>query len=115
MLTKPFGILGVALGTLVPALLLQPAFMWMAYREMGVTLREVAARIVVPTSGLAIPAFAPLVATCLVTSPASCWRVVVSAACSLAFVALFWARGLTAEERSGVGTLLPAPLRRWFR
>ena len=113
-LVKPFGIFGVALGTLVPALLLQPAFMWIAYREIGVTLREVVARIVVPTSGLAIPVFAPLVVTCLVTSPSSAWRVVASAACSLGFVALFWIRGLAPDERGGMRTLLPPPLRRWF-
>jgi O-antigen/teichoic acid export membrane protein len=111
-LVKPLGILGVALGTLVPALLLQPVFMQMAYRELGVSLRDVVTRIVVPTSGLAVPAFAPLVATCLVAPPASPWRIVVSTGCSLVFVALFWAQGLTSEERGGVGALLPARLRR---
>jgi O-antigen/teichoic acid export membrane protein len=106
-LVSRLGVLGVALGTLVPALVLQPFFMRFALREIGVSFAEFVREVVVPTSGLAIPTFLPLVAATLVTGPGAWVRMPIAVVCCAMFAVAFWLRGLDAEERSAVPGLLP--------
>ena len=107
VLVSRLGVLGVALGTLVPTILLEPFFARFALREVGVGAREFFRRVIVPTSGIAMIAFLPLVAVVLATPPSHWVRFVAAAACSGAYVAAFWFRGLNDDERAAVAGLLP--------
>jgi O-antigen/teichoic acid export membrane protein len=113
-LVRPMGILGVALGTVIPALLLQPVFMRFAFAEVGVSISAFLQRVVRPTSGLALPVFLPLLAATLLTAPGSPVRLAVAAVCSAVFGVLFWLRGMSAGERMAVGPLLPLGLGRFL-
>lgn len=106
-LVSRLGIIGVALGTLLPTIVLEPFFARFALREIGVSAGEFFRRVVVPTSGLAALAFSPLAVVALVTEPASVVRFVAAACCSVAYAGLFWLRGLSDEERAAVPGLLP--------
>jgi O-antigen/teichoic acid export membrane protein len=114
VLVKPLGILGVALGTMLPALCLQPLFIRFVYPEIGVTLGDVLREVVRPTSGLALVAFSPLLLIALVTPAAASGRVVAAAACSLVYGLAFWRWCMASEERAAVARLLPFGLPRWL-
>jgi hypothetical protein len=113
-LVRPLGILGVALGTMLPAVCLQPLLMRVSYPLIGVSLRDVMRDVVRPTSGFALFTFSPLLVASLVTPTTSGIRVFVAAACSLAFGAAFWRWGVSADERAAAVRLLPFGLPRWL-
>ncbi len=109
-LVRPFGLLGVALGTMLPVVLLEYVFLAFVLRELGLRWQDVWQQIVRPTLTPAILAFGPCVAGYAMLGPQSPWLVPLVAAGSLAYGVLFW-RALQTEERRDLLTHLPAPVR----
>lgn len=111
-LVHRFGNVGVAFGTLGPALLLQPLFMRFALRELELPWRVFLVRAVRPVT---VPAllFAPLVAAYLALGPAAPVLPVIALACGLAYAVVLW-RGTDARERATLLAYAPGSVRRWF-
>lgn len=109
-LVRPLGILGVALGTMLPVLLLQPLFTGIVLRTLGLSWGQVWRDVVRPTAVPALPAFLPSAVLYLMAGATSPWLVPTVAASSAAYALLFWQR-LPEGERHQVVALLPAPLR----
>ncbi len=109
-LVRPLGILGVALGTLLPVLGMQYALSSFVLREMGLGWPDVWRGIVRPTALPALAAFLPSVILYVVIGPASAWLLPAAAASSVSYLALFWRR-LPPAERHDFVSHLPAPLR----
>lgn len=110
ILVHRFGILGVALGTMLPAILLEYVFLRFVLRELGLPWSDLWVHIVRPTWAPGLAAFAPCLGFYLVVGPQSLWLLPAVAFGSLAYVVLFW-RVLRSEERTDLITHLPAPLR----
>jgi O-antigen/teichoic acid export membrane protein len=105
LLVRRFGILGVAIGTMVPVLLMEPFFLRDLFRRLDVRASSFVRLVVVPTAGRALIAFAPLLAARLVWGGES-WLVLgVALACSVAYSVWFLARGLEPSERRALATL----------
>ena len=111
-LVHRFGNIGVALGTFVPALVLQPIFVRFALRELDLPAGVFLKRAVWPVSAPAL-LFAPLVAAYIALGPDALVLPLVAVVCSVAYMALVW-RGTDTEERAEVLAYAPAPLRRWL-
>ena len=111
-LVHRFGNIGVALGTLVPAVVLQPIYIRFVLRELELPARVFLKRAVQPVS---LPAllFAPLIAAYVALGPAAPVLPLVAIACAAAYAALVW-RGTDASERADILAYAPAPVRRWL-
>lgn len=109
-LVGPLGILGVALGTMLPAVLLEYAFLTFVMRELGLGWGDVWREVVWPTLGPALTAFLPTVVAFVALGPQSPWLVPVAAVACAVYAALFWRR-LHSEERGELVSHLPAPVR----
>jgi len=109
-LVRPLGILGVALGTAAPALLLEYVFLTFVLRELDLRWAHVWRHVVRPTLVPAFLAFAPCVTAFALLGPQSLWLLPMLAIASLAYAALFW-RALPGEERAELVMHLPAPVR----
>jgi len=109
-LVGPLGILGVAVGTMLPAVLLEYVFLAFVLRELDLHWRDVWQQVVRPTLTPAVVAFGPCVLGYVAIGPQSLWLFPLLAAGSLVYVALFW-RALHADERTDLLTHLPAPVR----
>jgi O-antigen/teichoic acid export membrane protein len=105
-LVRPLGIVGVALGTMIPTLLLQPVFFPRLLRELQVPWREFLAKVVWPTWGAAALTFWPLALAAARLDPLSAILPMTGAACSVAFAWVFW-RGLSGEERRDLASHVP--------
>lgn len=112
-LVRPFGILGVALGTMIPAVLLEYHFLRFVLSELDLPWRRLWTDVLRPTLVPGMVSFGPCVGVYLAVGPQSWWLLPVLAAGSLVYVALFWA-GLHADERTDIVAHLPAPLRTVF-
>ena len=109
-LVAPLGILGVALGTMLPAFLLEYAFLSFVLAELGLGWGDLWRHVVRPTLLPALTAFLPTVAAFLALGPQSPWLLAVTAVASAVYGLLFW-RGLQHEERDDLMAHLPAPVR----
>ena len=102
------GILGVALGTMIPALLLEYFWLRFALREIGVRWAEFFAQVVAPTAAPAAVAFAPLAFAYWSLGPGSLALLPVAAACGALYAAIFWFRSLSPDERAELLAHAPA-------
>jgi O-antigen/teichoic acid export membrane protein len=113
-LVGPYELEGVALGTALPLLVLEPLYVRTALRELGVPLRAFARDALLAPYGAALAALVPLAAIQSIWSPRDLGGVLLAAAvyCA-AFVAVFGARAVGAGERARLLALLrrgsPAP------
>jgi O-antigen/teichoic acid export membrane protein len=99
LLVKRFGPLGVALGTAVPALVLQYAFVRYVLRQVDVPLGEFIGRAVLPALWPMPVAFAPLALAYASRGPEWIPLVPLAGLSGLLYVGLFWARSLDRSER----------------
>jgi O-antigen/teichoic acid export membrane protein len=109
-LVRPLGILGVAVGTMLPAILLEYTFLAFVLRELGLGWGDFWRGVVRPTLVPAAMAFAPTLVIYAATGPQSPWLFVVAAVSSVVYGVLFW-RGLQQQERGDLVAHLPAPVR----
>jgi hypothetical protein len=109
-LVHELGILGVAIGTMLPAVLLEYPFLKLVLGELGLSWTELWRGVVRPTLAPAVTAFAPTLIAYRVFGPQSPWLLAVAAAASLVYVVMFW-RGLRHDERHDLVSHLPAPVR----
>lgn len=104
---RRFGIVGVALGTLVPAIALEGVFLSFVLKELQVGWRAFLMRAVVPVAVPALFAFSPLVVTYAQVDSRSPILVAVAAGCGLIYAVLVW-RWLDIEERHDLLEYVPA-------
>jgi O-antigen/teichoic acid export membrane protein len=111
LLVRPLGILGVALGTALPAVLLEYPYLRIVLRRIGVPIRGFLAEAVRPVGWPMLVGFAPMASAYIVAGPF--WPPLVPlAGVSLAvYGLLFWLRGLAAGEREDLLRLVRARLR----
>jgi O-antigen/teichoic acid export membrane protein len=101
-----WGSVGVALGTTVPALLLQYAFLSYLLDQTGVRWQEFARAAVLPVCLPAGVAFVPVAVLALRVGPLSPLLVATYGICTLAYAVMFWYRSLTAAERQQIVAVL---------
>lgn len=99
-LVGPLGIEGVALGTAVPALLLELPYLSFLLRTLRVSWREFGSAAIAPVLLPAAVAFAPLFALYWALGPLSTVLPVVALLSAAGHLALFWILSLTSAERS---------------
>lgn len=109
-LVQSMGILGVAIGTMLPAVMLEYSFLSFVLAELDLTWSDVWRGVIAPTLRPALLAFGPCLAAYAVLGPWSLWLLPVVAAGSAGFVAAFWF-GMPVDERTELLAHLPAPLR----
>jgi O-antigen/teichoic acid export membrane protein len=108
-LVGKLGILGVALGTMIPALALEYFWLRFTLDELGIRWRDFFGQVVAPTAGPAILAFVPLAIVYWRFDPRSAVLPLTAALCSLIYAACFWSRSLSKAERAEL--LAHAPFR----
>ncbi|HNV03023.1 MAG TPA: oligosaccharide flippase family protein [Vicinamibacterales bacterium] len=99
-LVTELGILGVALGTMIPAVALEFVWLHLVKRELSVGWGAFAREVVVPAAAPAAVAFAPLALAYWRIDHRSALLLVAAAACSLLYAVLFWTRSLSKAERA---------------
>lgn len=106
------GNIGVALGTFVPALVLQPIFVRYVLGELQVSGIEFLRQAVQPVT---VPAllFSPLVAAYVALGPAAPALPAIAIACAAAYGTVVWQK-TSAQERAAVLAYAPGSVRRWF-
>jgi len=109
-LVRTLGNVGVALGTMVPALGLEYWFLSFVLRELKVSWSEFFRDAVFPITLPALIAYSPLGLAYWMLDAASPALPAVAIVCSLLYVVVVW-RFLNAEDRSDLLGYLPAPLR----
>jgi O-antigen/teichoic acid export membrane protein len=113
VLVRVLGIVGVAVATTVPALLLEAVFLQYLLSELRVGWWRLLKEVVAPTAGPAVAAFAPLAVAYALLPAGSLVLPGIAALCSGAYAALFWTMSLDAAERREL--LAHAPLAGRFR
>lgn len=98
-LVQPLGIVGVALGTAIPAVLLEYSFLRHVLGRLDVGWRPFFAGVVRPAVIPGVVAFSPLVIAYAVEGPVSLALPAAAAACGALFAALFWRFSLAPGER----------------
>lgn len=113
ILVRPLGMLGVALGTMLPVVLLQYSFTRFVLDEFQLTWGKVWHEVVRPTATPALVTFAPSVAAYALLGPRSLWLVPIAGLSAAAFALAFW-QAMHESERAELVSHLPAPLRAVF-
>jgi O-antigen/teichoic acid export membrane protein len=108
------GIVGVALGTLLPAVALEGVFLSFVLKELHVGWKEFLMRAVVPVSVPAVIAFSPLVLTYMQVDSRSPILVAVAAGCGLIYAVIVW-RWLETDERNDLLEYVPDMFRNRVR
>ena len=106
-LVHRLGILGVALGTAIPSLLLEYPFLRMVTSLVGMSVADFLRQVVRPTLLPAILSFAPAFVVAAMVPRDSAALPVVTLACGAVFGAWFWRSGMSHEERSSLLRLSP--------
>jgi O-antigen/teichoic acid export membrane protein len=108
-LIGPLGLEGVALGSVLPLVVLEPIYLRIALRETGVSPRAfVLTAIVRPYGCAAVAAIAPL-ALLAAMGPTIAAAVVGTAAYLVLYGALTLSRGLHREQRTVLRRMIPTP------
>ena len=94
------GILGVALGTMIPAVALEYVWLRFVFRELGLGWGVFFRQVVAPTAGPALVAFAPLACAYWFLGADSVLLLGAAGLCCMAYTGVFWRGSLTAPERS---------------
>jgi O-antigen/teichoic acid export membrane protein len=105
-LVRHLGTIGVALGTMLPALALEYFFLSFVLKELRLGWKEFFARAPIPVCASALLAFWPLAITYTQVDVQSPVLPVTAAACSAVYATLIW-RSLNATEREDVLDYLP--------
>jgi O-antigen/teichoic acid export membrane protein len=98
-LVHPLGIVGVALGTAIPAVVLEYPFLRYLLRRFDLRWREFLSAAVRPAVLPALAAFLPLVVVVTTAGPVSGALLIAASACGLFYVGLFWTFSLDNLER----------------
>jgi O-antigen/teichoic acid export membrane protein len=106
LLVRPLGPLGVVLGTAIPALALEYAFVRYVLRQVDVPLREFLQRAVRPTLWPVPIAFAPLAVAYAARGPEWAPLVPLAGVCAGVYALLFWMWSLAPAERADLTRLL---------
>jgi O-antigen/teichoic acid export membrane protein len=109
-LVNVMGITGVAIGTMLPAVLLQYTFTTYALSSLSLQWVDLWRDVVRPTAVPALTAFAPAFAVYAVAGPASWWLLPAASLSGVLYLTLFW-RAMRGSERDELLASLPAPLR----
>ena len=112
-LVGQFGILGVALGTMIPAVALEYVWLRFVLRELEIGWGAFFRQVVAPTAGPALLTFMPLAAAFWFFGADSILLPGVAALCCLAYAGVFWRGSLAAAERVELLEHAPKPLRGW--
>lgn len=99
-LVGKLGIVGVAVATLLPVLLLEYFFLSFLLSELGVGWATFLRQVVLPGAGPALAAFSPLGLAYWAWDPSSVGVLAVAALCSLLYAVLFWTLSLAPAERA---------------
>lgn len=110
-LVGPLGIVGVALGTAIPAVLLEYPFLRYVLGRLDVSWGEFLRGVVRPTVIPAAVAFVPLGLVYAAAGPVSLALPAIAAGCGAGFAALFWATSLDNAERADLVGLVRSRLR----
>ena len=110
VLVKPLGILGVALGTVAPLVILQYGFLAYLLGALQLQWTDIWTGVVRPTAVPAIVCFMPALVVYAVVGPLSPWLFVAAGVCSVGYALVFW-RSIATAERDELLQFLPAPLR----
>jgi O-antigen/teichoic acid export membrane protein len=99
-LVQRLGVLGVAVATTLPVVLLEGVFLSFALSEIGVGTAEFIRRVVLPTLGPAVVAYAPLGIAYSLLDVDSIGLLAVAALSSVLYGVLFWRLSLDPLERA---------------
>ena len=101
-LVRPYGLVGVALGTLIPSTVLSVCYVWpYASRVIGISWRILLKRVLLPTLSPAIPMIAVIYGTGRIVEPSGLIAIGVTAAVALATYAviyLTWGAGIPERQ-----------------
>jgi O-antigen/teichoic acid export membrane protein len=111
-LVQPLGIVGVALGTTIPAVLFEYPFLRYLLGQLEVSWRQFISAVVWPTVVPALGAAVPLMLAYAIAGPESYALLAAAGVYGVGYVMLFWGMSLGTEERRGLLDLLKRPLRR---
>jgi O-antigen/teichoic acid export membrane protein len=103
---RRLGIVGVALGTTLPAIALEGVYLGFVLKELGVGWKDFLTRAVVPVGAPALFAFSPLALTYMQVDHRSPALLFVAAGCGLIYAVLIW-RWLDADERNDLLAYVP--------
>lgn len=104
------GIVGVALGTTLPAIALEGVYLGFVLAELRVGWKDFLSRAVVPVAVPALMAFSPLAVAYTQLDKRSPVLALVAAGCGVVYTILIW-RSLDADEREDILGYVPAVLR----
>jgi O-antigen/teichoic acid export membrane protein len=110
LLVRPLGPLGVALGTTIPALVLEYSYLRLVLRELDVSWRAFFVHTVRPTVAPLPIAFGPLVAAYVIAGPDWPPLVALAALGGAAYGLCFWFGSLNLSERRDLAGLVRARL-----
>lgn len=110
VLVTPFGLTGIALGLTLPILLLEPCYIAVALRRLGLTVKDFAIRCLLLPFGTVAPLAAALFAVSLLDPPLALIPVI-GALWALAAITLYYFIGLDATTRSSLRAALTRRLR----
>jgi O-antigen/teichoic acid export membrane protein len=116
-LVHRLGILGVALGTAIPSVLLEYRFLALVTSLVGMTVGQFLRLVLRPTLLPAVVSFLPAFAVAALVPAESPALPAVALGCGVVFGAWFWRRGMSHEERASVLRLspwLPTKLSTWL-
>ena len=103
---RRLGIVGVGLGTMLPAIALEGAYLRFVLRELQVGWKDFFMRAVMPVAVPALLAFTPLALAYLRVDHRSPVLAVAAAGCGLIYAVLVW-RWLNADERNDLLEFVP--------
>ncbi len=106
-LVHRLGILGVALGTAIPSLLLEYPFLRLVTSLVGMSISDFLRQVVRPTVLPATLSFVPAFVVAAMVPRVSPVLPVVTLACGAIFGAWFWRSGMSHDERSSLLRLSP--------
>lgn len=104
------GLPGIALGLTIPILILEPLYIGIALRRLGLTAREFGIRCILLSFGLVAPAAALLYVTSLLDPPLALIPVI-AAAWAVAAAALYYFFALDQSTRSSLTSAVSRPFR----
>ena len=107
-LVRPYGLVGVALGTLIPSTVLSVCYVWpYASRVIGVSWHILLKRVLLPTLLPAVPMIAVIYGAARIVEPSGLIAIGVTAAAALAtYAAVYLTWGAGVPERQLVHSLL---------
>jgi O-antigen/teichoic acid export membrane protein len=116
-LVQRYGLIGVALGTAIPAIVFEYPFLRLVTSIVGMSVKDYVAVVVRPTLVPATVIFFPALIVAAGAPRTSVAIVAATILCSGVYVVWFWLRGLSYSERSSVlqhSPTLPDRLNKWL-